>query len=255
MKIGAQLYTVHKYCQTLDAFAESLKKVADIGYTTVQVSGTCAYEPEWLAEQLKKNGLACNLTHFDLNRIVSEPDKVVAEHNVFGCKYIGIGGADGARGGGVEGIRKFHEEIGPAVRRLHELGSQFMYHNHNMEYAKAEDGRTYMQLLSDTFTPEEMGFTLDTYWAKKGGAEPVDEVRRLHGRLPCVHYKDMLVMPDGTRRFTWIGNGILNWEEITAAMEVAGTKFIYIEQDDCYGENPFDCLKKSYQYLRSIGLD
>ena len=37
MKIGAQLYTVRDFCKTLDGFSETLKKVADIGYTTVQV--------------------------------------------------------------------------------------------------------------------------------------------------------------------------------------------------------------------------
>ena len=53
MKIGAQLYTVRHACKDLDSFAETLKRVADMGYTTVQVSGTCDYEAEWLAEQLK----------------------------------------------------------------------------------------------------------------------------------------------------------------------------------------------------------
>ena len=57
MKIGAQFYTIRDYCKNLDDFAESLKKVADIGYTTVQISGTCAYEADWLAEQLKATGL------------------------------------------------------------------------------------------------------------------------------------------------------------------------------------------------------
>ena len=56
MEIGAQLFTVREACKNLDDFAESLKKVADIGYKTVQVSGTCDYEPQWLAEQLKKTG-------------------------------------------------------------------------------------------------------------------------------------------------------------------------------------------------------
>lgn len=58
MKIGAQLYTVRNYTQNLEDFSETLKKVADIGYTTVQVSGTCAYEADWLKEQLDKTGLA-----------------------------------------------------------------------------------------------------------------------------------------------------------------------------------------------------
>ena len=51
MKTGAQFYTVRDFCKDLDGFAETLKKVADIGYKTVQISGTCAYEPEWLKAQ------------------------------------------------------------------------------------------------------------------------------------------------------------------------------------------------------------
>ena len=57
MKIGAQLYTLRDYCTNLEDFADTLKKVAEIGYTVVQVSGVCQYEPEWLANELKKNGL------------------------------------------------------------------------------------------------------------------------------------------------------------------------------------------------------
>ena len=44
MELGAQLYTVRAFTQTLADFAETLKKVADIGYRTVQVSGTCAFD-------------------------------------------------------------------------------------------------------------------------------------------------------------------------------------------------------------------
>ena len=84
MKIGAQLYTAHDLTKTLEGFSETLKRVADIGYTTVQVSGTCAYEPEWLAEELKKNGLTCGITHTPFDRMVSDTDKVIAEHTTFG---------------------------------------------------------------------------------------------------------------------------------------------------------------------------
>ena len=63
MKIGAQLFTVRNYCQDLSSFAETLRKIADIGYTTVQVSGTCAFEAQWLKAQLDKNGLRCVITH------------------------------------------------------------------------------------------------------------------------------------------------------------------------------------------------
>ena len=53
MHIGAQFYTLRDHCKTLEDFSESLRKVKEIGYDYVQISGVCPYEPEWLAEQLK----------------------------------------------------------------------------------------------------------------------------------------------------------------------------------------------------------
>jgi hypothetical protein len=84
MKLGAQLYTLREYCQTIEDFAETLKRVADIGYTTVQVSGTCPYDPQWLSEQLKANGLRCALTHYNPDAIKTDPAGVVDIHRTFG---------------------------------------------------------------------------------------------------------------------------------------------------------------------------
>ena len=69
MEIGAQFYTVRQTCQNLADFAETLKKVADIGYRNVQISGTCPYPAEWLKENLDKNGLKCVLTHIPVVRL------------------------------------------------------------------------------------------------------------------------------------------------------------------------------------------
>ena len=91
MEIGAQLYTVRDYCKNLTDFAETLKKVADIGYRTVQVSGTCAFEPDWLDGELKKNGLRCVLTHTPGDRIAADPAQVAKDHDRFGCEYVGLG--------------------------------------------------------------------------------------------------------------------------------------------------------------------
>ena len=252
MKIGAQFYTIRDFCKTPEDLAESLKRVADIGYTTVQISGTCPFDPAWLGEQLKKNGLNCGITHYNYNRIVNETEAVIAEHTAFGCDYIGIGGVFG----GVDGLPKVVEEATPAAKKIAEAGKLFMYHNHNWEYeSKCADGRNVMEHLADEFDASIMGFTLDTYWVKYGGYEPLEEIKRLKGCLPCVHFKDMFKDGD-ERRMSWVGGGnVMNFEKIAAAFIDAGAKYAYVEQDNCNGENPFDCLKKSYDYLRSIGLN
>ena len=261
MKIGVQLYTLRDYCKTLEDFAETLKKVADMGFSTVQVSGTCAYEADWLRDALKAAGLTCNLTHFNFDRIVNETEKVVDEHNTFGCKYIGVGSMPGVFTQETEKIpgyaKEFVEKAKPAAKIIAEKGSLFMYHNHGAEYRNFIDGKNCMEFLADAFTPDEMGFTLDTYWVKDGGHDPVKEIERLSGRLPVVHFKDYKEEADGTHHFTWCGDGTIDFESVGVALEKAGTQYVYIEQDKTFDDmpNPFDCLKNSRAYLKSLGFE
>lgn len=254
MKIGAQLYTVRDACQTLDGFAETLAKVADMGFTTVQVSGTCDYEGDWLAEQLKKNGLQCDLTHIELPEITDTTDALVAKHNTFGCPLIGIGYMPHEFRGSMESVNRFCDIVNPAAERIRDLGSMLMYHNHAFEYDKAPDGRTYMEVLSDRFAPDALGFTLDTYWVQYGGYDPAAEIRRLSGRIPCVHFKDMEILSDGEKRYCPVGSGILDFEDILSALEGTGCNVAFIEQDECFGKDPFVCLQESLAYLKSLGL-
>ena len=256
MKIGAQMYTVRNSCQTLDGFAESLKKIADIGYTSVQVSGACAFEPEWLAEELKKNGLTCDLTHTGFERLCDETEKVVAEHRLFGCRYIGLGSIPGVWDledeHKLQAYAPYVEKAKPMVRKARELGAKIMYHNHAFEYLSGGD-KNIIERMEEDFDADAYGFTLDTYWAQFAGADPVKELNRLSGRVDCIHLKDMEILPDGTKRFAWVGGGVMDFDAILKAAEDAGTKYAFVEQDDCFGEDPFDCLKKSYDFLASRG--
>ena len=44
--------------------------------------------------------------------------------------------------------------------------------------------------------------------------------------------------------------------EIAANMLVeAGVKYVLIEQDNCFGKDPFECLKSSFEFLKSKGLE
>ena len=111
MKIGAQFFTVRDFCKDLNSLSESLKRVADIGYKTVQVSGTCKYEPEWLEEQLKKCDLKCVITHIPADDLIKNPTKVARDHYTFDCNYVGLGwyGFDGSE----KDMNKFLSEYLP----------------------------------------------------------------------------------------------------------------------------------------------
>lgn len=248
MEIGAQFYTVRDTCKTLEGFAETLKKVADIGYRTVQISGTCAYEPEWLDAELKKNGLKCVITHTPAARLAAEAAKVAKDHDVFGCDYVGLGyySFDPEKG---QSFEEFVSTYGAAAKVLKENGKYFMYHNHDQEFKKI-GGKRILDRICEEIPAELMGVTFDTYWAQVGGADPAQCLERLAGRIPCIHLKDC----GYGRRMDVIGEGNINFDRVFEKAEAGGTKYMLVEQDNCNGEDPIECLRRSYQYLSACGF-
>jgi sugar phosphate isomerase/epimerase len=248
MEIGAQFYTVRETCKTLEGFAETLKKVADIGYHTVQISGTCAYEPEWLDAELKKNGLKCVVTHISSGVLTADPAKVAKEHDVFGCDHVGLGyySFDSEKG---QTFDDFVSTYGEVAKILKDNGKYFMYHNHDQEFKKI-DGIRILDRICEAIPAELMGITFDTYWAQVGGADPAKCLEMLAGRIPCIHLKDC----GYGRRMDVIGEGNINFERVFEKAEAGGTKYMLVEQDNCNGEDPIECLRRSYEYLSACGF-
>ena len=255
MILGAQFYTVKDFTKDLDSFAETLKKVADIGYTTVQISGTCDFEADWLAEQLKATGLKCVLTHTKPQRILEETKKVCDEHKTFGCRNIGLGMMPNGKIMTDEVYDKFIADFTPAIKEIAKNDCKFFFHNHAAEFLKAGNGKTYMEKLMDDFTADELNFTLDTYWVQYAGCNSEEWLRKLGGRLECIHLKDMTMYGEKwEHRMAPVGSGTMNFESIINTAADCGVSYLLVEQDKCYDEDPFDCLTKSYKYLTSLGL-
>ncbi len=260
MKLGAQMYTVHDHTKNLKDFEESLKKIAEIGYEYVQVSGTCDYNAKWLRDMLKKYGLKCVITHTNPDKLMNAGDYVIEEHNDFDCKYIGLGGMPNLWNGEMsleQVIADFKEKFIPFMENCKAKGKYFMYHNHDLEFAKMENGKTAWETLIEDIPADLMGFTVDTYWIQKGGCNPSAVIRSLKGRCPVVHFKDYKMIREADKRESILaacGDGNLDFADIIKACEDAGTEYVMVEQDNCFGEDPFVCLERSYKYLKSLGL-
>ena len=152
--------------------------------------------------------------------------------------------------------RDFVDTYKPIAKGLKENDLYFMYHNHHYEFAKLE-GRTLLERMAEDFAPDEMGFTLDTFWVQAGGANPVDMIKMLSGRLPCIHLKDYAFANTGkfSDNIAVVGEGNINFPDVIKAAADAGTEYLLVEQDNCHGEDPFACLKRSYINLRAMGLE
>ena len=249
MQIGAQFFTVRNQCQMLDDFALTLRKVADIGYKTVQISGTCPYDAMWLKEQLDMNGLNCVLTHIPVPRLTGELEQVIADHHTFGCENIGLGWYAFNETDTYEAFMATYPAI---ARQIREGGRYFMYHNHDQEFKRTPDGKQIiLERLAEVIPAEDMGFTLDTFWIQAGGGDPARWIERLAGRVPVIHLKDFAY----GRKMAVVGEGNINFDRVFEKAETAGTKLLLVEQDDCNGEDPIECFRRSYRYLTSCGFE
>lgn len=251
--VGAQMYTVREFCQTLDDMKRSMEKIAAIGYTAVQISGIGQdISAKDIAEAARANGLVIASSHTSWERFKTDLDNLIEEHLLWDCKHPAIGGL--FRGyEGPDGVKRFLEELAPIAERLAEVGMDFSYHNHNHEFAKY-DGKTWFEMLVEQSNPAHLKLEIDTYWVQAGGADPVYWIRRCAGREPLLHLKDMVVTPEREQRFAEVGEGNLNWPAILQAAEEAGVEWYFVEQDRCYGRDPFESLAISYRNLKAMGL-
>lgn len=258
MHLGAQLYGVRQYTQNLDDFAATLKKVAQMGYTSVQVSGTCPYEPEWLRDQLQENNLICALTHTNTQRMRDETEAVVKEHAVFGCRHIGIGGIPGPWRGSMEGYEEFRKAFLPVALKMRDMGAKFMYHNHWFEFDKL-DGKDVIERILEDFPEDSVDFTLDLGWAAYANQDVLKMIDTLSNRLSRIHLKDWLDKPEDSDMLTAvylrpIYEGKLPYDDYFAALKKIGCEHALVEQDHSYDEDSMVCLERSIQNIKARGI-
>lgn len=251
--VGAQLYTLRDYCQDIDGVRETLQKVADIGYTAVQISGFGPVDMAEVAEICDDVGIDAAATHVGWGRFQDDLDNVIEEHKTLGCQHPAIGGAPGDYHC-KEGVQQFIEDLGPISERLRQEGMDFSYHNHNHEMAHY-DGKPWLARLYNQAPGKLLKAEIDTYWIQAGGGDPAQWIRMCAGREPLVHFKDMTVTPDREVRFAPIGEGNLNWDAIIEACEESGVEYALVEQDNCYDVDPFDAMEVSYNNLKEMGLE
>ena len=248
--IAAQLYTLAQQTQTPEGIENAFRRVAQEGYTAAQASGLGPIAPERLRDIAQKYGVEICCTHSDFDRMQTDLDNLIQEHRLLGCHNIGIGMMPYEYRGCHEGYQAFMSIVEPIAKRVADAGMHLTYHNHSFEFVKY-GGRNLMdRMLEDACN--ELNFILDVYWVQAGGADPAEYIRRAAGRMEVCHFKDMAIVTDlenkicgVSQHYAAIGCGNLNFKRIINACVESGVQYAAIEQDDCYGEDPFECLALS----------
>lgn len=259
MKTGAQLYTVRAYTQNEKDFECSIRRIADMGYRTVQLSAIGRdLKPERVRQICDEAGLEIVLTHSDVNRILYDTERLIREHDILGCRYIGIGCMpDKYRT--PEWLGHFAEDFKKPAQIMADAGKLLMYHNHDFEFrrfaacgvANASPDTNMIEYILDWFDASELGFTLDTYWVQAAGGDVCQWIRRLKDRVHCVHLKDMEMTEQGAAMAP-VMEGNMNFDGILKELEDSCCEYLLVEQDVCR-TSPFDCLRISHDNLAKAG--
>lgn len=252
MKIGAQTYTIRDQCQTAADVAPCCAKVKAMGYDGIQTSaaGFSEIDPRELKKILDGEGLACASTHVGFDAMRDETEKVIEEHQILGCAYPAIGGLF-LETLNASVVAEFADDFSAVGRKFAAADMRIGYHNHSHELMHF-DGTSMMQMLIDRCDPS-VWFEIDVYWIAHGLGDPAEWVRKVAGRIPCVHYKDGRMNAERQHLMCEIGDGNLNWPRINAACAESGVEWILVERDA--GElEPFESLKVSIDNIKAMGL-
>lgn len=244
--IAVQLYTLRDYCQTEADLEQTLRKVKEIGYQAVQVSGVGPIAPDKVKQFADAAGLRICATHVSFDSLLNDFDHTVQKHKLWNCPYVGLGSVPEEYRTSAEGYEAFARKASEIGIRLKEHDLQFVYHNHQFEYQKY-DGRTGMDILREESDPSAFGFELDTYWVHVGGVNPVEAIHQVKGRMKVIHLKDLEII-DHKQVFAEIGEGNLNFKAIIEACRETGVEWYVVEQDVCR-RDPFESLAISLKNL------
>lgn len=198
-------------------------------------------------------------------------DKIVADCRRLGTRFVRIGMMPFTAMVSKEACEAWAAEVEPAASRLAADGITLCYHNHHVDLAQF-DGERMFDIVRRV--APSVKFEVDLHWVQRGGMAPLDMLEEYSGVCKLIHVKDFRVvavpqeavdkMMSGDvaggfqgflniAQFAEVGQGNMNWPELLPAAIDAGAEYFFIEQDDTYGRDPFDCIADSRAYLKSIG--
>jgi len=256
-RVGMQLYTVRTELEK--DFDGTFAKVAAIGFKEVEFAGYYNRTPQQITDVLTRNGLTSPAAHVDYPSLGDKFPGVLETARTIGHRFLVNPWIDESIRNQPDSWKRIAETFNRAGERSKQAGIQFAYHNHHFEFAPV-DGKLPFDTLLEQCDPALVKIELDLCWIAAADKDPLEYFKRYPGRFPLVHVKGLAKKPDAGAA-TPIQNvmpdiadvgprNVIDWKRIFAASKQAGIEHYFIEHD--IPKAPFDSLKASYDYVRSL---
>ncbi|TDD50888.1 sugar phosphate isomerase/epimerase [Kribbella antibiotica] len=239
--IGMHLYTMR------DVLAEdypgTLKRLADIGYRTVGVSGRYDHSADEIRGFADDAGLRIVLEHVGYARMADNWAGALADVQTLGAQWVVVPSIP-VEQRSIEGFRTAAAAFTEAGKAARDAGLKLLFHNHGHDFNEV-DGTVLYDILLDV-DPELLGFELDLYWAVDGGHDPAKLFQEHPGRFPALHVKDMA--EDGS----WedVGAGKLDFGAMFEHAAAGGVEQYLVEHDK--PTDSWASAERSYRGLTEI---
>ncbi len=139
---------------------------------------------------IAESGLKVVSIHEDLGSILKRTEEVAAEAKSYNTKYVVVTGMHHFDFMNEEAVNKLIGDLNEAGKKLADYNLQFLYHNHNCEFRKLENGKTAYEMLVDGTNPDYVNFEFDSYWPTEAGVDAADWMERLGRRMKLYHIND-----------------------------------------------------------------
>jgi sugar phosphate isomerase/epimerase len=259
--IALQLYTIRDAMKT--DVPGSLKKVSDIGYKYLELADYnngkfYGYQPAEFKKLVNDLGMEVLSSHTQVEGAgvtLDNAKKMADDHAKMGVKYCLQPWIVEEMRTSIASYQKMAANWNKIGAIMKEFGLQFGYHNHNFEFDKVEGKVPYFDVMLAELDKDLVTMEMDLFWTTKAGQNPVEIFKKYPGRFQLFHMKDMYTREApffttvGVKDFAPVGEGVINFREILAAKNIAGMKYMVVEQDQSRDGDMFGDIKKSITNL------
>jgi len=228
---GFQIWTVRN--DLLKDFAGTLKKMAAMGYSQVEMCSPLGYGFKSLNEMtgtemrkiIEDSGLKCISSHFTSGELKDSLDNRIQWASQIGMKQM-IQSMPGLNPGTatMDEWRKAAQDLNVIAEKTKAAGIQMGYHNHNFEVQKI-DGQLIYDVVMEELDPDLVKMQFQVAVIDEG-YKAQDFFRKYPGRFISAHLADYSTE---LKKQVPIGQGVVDWEDLFKAAKETGVKNYFVE--------------------------
>ena len=207
---------------------------------------------------LSEAGLSCISLHTDLGSLEREGAAIAAEAKSYKTDKVVITGMYRFDYGSAKEVRSLASRLNEAGRALKEEGLSLLYHNHNVELLRTEEGERAMDILLSETDENLVGFEFDSYWFTDGGADAKQWMEKLGKRMKLWHVTDRGTRQKGAAMTPILkadsmelGCGNMDLVGLLSVARKCGTAGIVLESHKNWtNKDPVKSLEMSAKWLK-----